>query len=678
MSYLKWNSLIAKQFFNEAIAGREVLLFVDETFINEIGSKINEDLNDFISSVIEGPPWVNAYRNHGVCRKAFLTYKNWRSRNLRYPPYIAYLALFVLAGYVEDEHFSTIAYYPKLRALLGEDEVSGQYPYFDKMNSLWRDLEEWSVEDRLEEFGRFRVRIRGRWRHVGLPLSQTIISSKERKDLPLIFNKAGIISSDSPENDTIHIMLMKHGKEVLSNKTQRLLNGEDENEHLQEALFELVKDELNEWDGSLPEDYMESGSFVTSRIRICLNLNKITQKASFSLRINTQNEFPSDLFKFQWSEVESLLYCRRSINNWSTELKNKDGLVVDATNFNWLNGEEIEDLDNKLKSSLRGTSFRIFVEGQKYGLPNLIETARIKRGARFILLCNNSYKDKIIEWGKNKCESFGEINYTGVPNGWSLFHVSKPKESYNGVMELTIASELKIRLVNGLRLGKGNTFLRAAPPEIILENYKGNEVVLLNDDPLPYNEESESWELVKENLPLDETLKVKVLEQGNVIRRTNFKITNSKISILNRKNFIDTVGQHNNESGEPMNIGVNVYNTENTPFVKQLPLPTFLSNEIMFIGQQVGQIYHWQGKTEVKIEFEPIWAISKVRKRKWKVHFIATKKLTQCKIQKEVIDQKNLRFWKTVMCKMRKAIEKPDFLPLHELWENYLEVAKRV
>ncbi|MBZ5752452.1 hypothetical protein [Metabacillus rhizolycopersici] len=677
MSYLKWNNLIANYFFNEAMAGREVLLFVDESLINEIGSKIGEDLNGFISSINEGPSWVNTHRNHGICRKAFQTYEDWRFRKkLRYPPYIGYLALFILAGYVEDEHYSKIAYYPKLRTLLGENEVSGQYPYFDRMISLWKDLEKWSVEDRLEELGRFKVRIRGKWRHVGLPLSQTIISSKERKDLLLIFNRAGIISSDSPDADTINRTLLEHGQDVLTKKTVRLLNGEDKNEHLQQALLELVNEELNEWDGSLPEDFVDSDSFVKSRIRICLNLNKVTRKATFSFRINSQNEIPSELLVFQRRGDLSLFNCRRSIDNWSTELKGKDGLILDSTNFNWLNGEQIEDLENRWESSLKGTPVRVFIEGQKYGLPNLVETARIEQGSRFILLCCNSYINTIIEWGQNSCETFGEINYTGVPNGWSLFHGSNPHESCIGITELTLASEIRIRLVDGLRLGKGNTFFRAAPPKILLENNKGNEVVLLNDEPLPYNKESQHWELIG-NLPLDRTLTVRVLDQGNEIRRINFKITNSKISIRNKESFIETIGLHD-ECREPMNIGVNVYNTDIIPPDKQYPLPTYLSNEIIFIGQHPGQIYHWQGKAVAKLEWEPIWAIWKVRRRKWKVNFASTKKLTECQINKEVGNQKDLRYWKTVMCKMKKAIEKPEFPPLYELWESYLEVAKRV
>ncbi|PVC67982.1 hypothetical protein C2I27_15240 [Priestia megaterium] len=674
MSYSKWNNLIANYFFNEEMAGKEVLLFVDEALINEIGSKIGEGMSDFISSVIQGPSWV--HDNHGICHKAFETFNSWRSKKLRFPPYIGYLALFVLAGYVEDEKFSQIAYYPKLRALLGENTGIGQYPYFHKMINLWMDLEKWSVEDKLEELGRFNVRIRGGWRHVGLPLSQTIISSKERKYLPLIFNRADLISSDFPNSEIITKILLEYGQDVLTKKTIRLLSGEEDDEHLLQALVDLVDNELDEWDGSLPEDLTYSNPFVKSRLRICLNLNRIKKEATFSFRINTQNEFPSESLVFQKRGELNLYSCTRSIDNWSTELKSEDGLTLDATQFNWLSGELVEDLSNRWKSTLNGTPVRIFLEGSRYGLPGLVETARIERGTRFILLCCKSHSNKILEWGRNSCENFGEINYAGIPSGWHLFHGSNPYESCIGIKELMLSSEIKIRLVDGLRLGKGNTFLKAAPPKILLENHKGNEAVLVNDKPIPYNKKLRHWELNR-NLPLNQTLTISVLDQGHEIRKANFKITDSKLSIRNRESFIEKSRLHEGWK-ESMIIGVNVYNTDIVPINKQDSLPTYLSNEIFFIGQRPGEIYHWQGKTLVNLEWEPIWAIWKVRRRKWKVHFCATKKLAECQIKEEFSNQKSLKFWRTVMCKMKKSIEKPEFSPLCELWESYLEVAKRV
>jgi hypothetical protein len=677
MSYINWNELIANYFFNEEMAGKEVLLFVDEALINEIGGKIDKDSKHFISSIIAGPPWVDAHSNYGICQKAFLTYNNWRYKGLRYPPYIGYLALFVLAGYVEDGNFSQVAYYPKLRALLGEEEGSGQYPSFHKMKELWMDLEKWSKEDKFEELGRFTVRKRGNLRHVGLPQSQTIISRKERRSIPLIFNRAGIISSDLPDSDTIRTMLSEHGQDILTRKTLRLLRLEEENEHLLQSLLDLVTDELNEWDGSLPEEFVGPDSTVWSRIKICLNLDRVTEMAKFSLRINAQNEFPNEPLHFHKKSSPIFFYCRGSIDNWSTELKHENGLLLNGSILDWLQGEQFEDKENRWKCTLKGSKVRVFVEGRKFGLPNnLVETPRIERGVRFIILCYESIIEEILEWGKNACDTFRRIDYKGIPNGWALFSGINPRESYLGIPELTIDSEIKVRLVDGIRLGKGNTFLNASLPKILLENCIGTEVVLLNEEPLQLIEENQFWEL-PEDLPLDQTLTIKVLNQGTEIKRSNFKVTNSRLSIPDKKSYLEATGVIESPD-TPILIGINVYNTNVPPFEYKYTLPTSLSNEIIFIGQHLGEVFHWQGKTEIKLEWEPIWAICKVKKRKWKAHYCSMKKVIESQINSEVIVKKDLKTWKNVLYKTKKSIEKPDFPPLYDLWERYLEVAKSV
>lgn len=146
MDFSEWNKLIAQYFFNnEEMSGREVLLYVNEKLINRLGEPFNADVNDFINAVKAGRPDVT---RSGFCQKAFQTYKDWRSWKLfEYPPYIAYLAFFVLAGGTQGD-FAAQAYYPRLRKLLGESEDAGQPPSFDRMIDLWDDLEKWSREDK--------------------------------------------------------------------------------------------------------------------------------------------------------------------------------------------------------------------------------------------------------------------------------------------------------------------------------------------------------------------------------------------------------------------------------------------------------------------------------------------------------------------------------------------------
>src|SRR5207244_433688 len=76
----------------------------------------------------------------GLCKRALRTCLGWRDRELEVPPYLAYLALFVLAAGREGD-FASHAYYPRLWDLLGEPDTGRAPPSFDRMFDLWDDLE---------------------------------------------------------------------------------------------------------------------------------------------------------------------------------------------------------------------------------------------------------------------------------------------------------------------------------------------------------------------------------------------------------------------------------------------------------------------------------------------------------------------------------------------------------
>ena len=55
MDYLLWNDLIAKYFFTEEKAGREVLLYVNESLLESLGSEHKVGKADFINALKIGP-----------------------------------------------------------------------------------------------------------------------------------------------------------------------------------------------------------------------------------------------------------------------------------------------------------------------------------------------------------------------------------------------------------------------------------------------------------------------------------------------------------------------------------------------------------------------------------------------------------------------------------------------
>jgi hypothetical protein len=100
MDYLEWNTRIARHFFCPENAGRKIYLFVTKELIEELGQPADAGFSDFVVSLKIGPPWG---RPAGLCQHALQAKHEWRQCSLQpdYPPYVAYLALFVIAAGLE-------------------------------------------------------------------------------------------------------------------------------------------------------------------------------------------------------------------------------------------------------------------------------------------------------------------------------------------------------------------------------------------------------------------------------------------------------------------------------------------------------------------------------------------------------------------------------------------------
>lgn len=673
MSYIEWNNKLSKHFFNPDMAGREVLLFVDELLINEMALEMGHEVEGFVSSVIHGP-FKKKDPNVGICQNAMRLYQGWRLKNLEYPPYIAYLALFVMAGCIEDDSYSQIAYYPKLRKLLMEDETLGQHPRFNEMHLLWEDLEKWSKEDKIEEFGRFTVKTRGRRRHIGLPLSQSIISTKERGLLPLIFHKGDLIPTSLPEDEILQNVLTEHGQTHLSRKTMRLLLGEEDNKELLAALLEFIREDLSQWDGSLPADATGATSSVRSSVMLCLDLDKIKKKVNLSCRIKSNNMFPEEPLQLILRGKKGSFSCKGSIENWSTELKDNQNNLLNSTSFDLRNNAVFEDADNKWSAKFDGSTVHVFVRGQRFGLPNgFVEIKRLEKGLQFFLLCHRSVVDEVSKWGGQSCKTFGLLTYSGLPEQWNLFHGENPQASCIGVQQLTLSSNSKIRLVGGIRLGYGNTYIHIAPPDIVTENLESQEAVRLNSQRLEYNLDKECW-VLPDNLPINEPLTVSVRETGEQQKQIVFKLVKPVVHTKNKEHFF----YESKMNGDIYTIGANVYGDNNDIEPFSYDLPTYLSNEIIFIGKKLGEVSHWTKSTSIKLPWYPVWAISKEGRKKWKIHFCGRESLKRCKPSKGSGSEKDITQWKLALREMDKIADKSDlnFDTLQELWNDYLEVTR--
>ena len=682
-NYLDWNNRLAQYYFNEEMAGREVLLYANRKIINSIGEGLG-DVADFISSVQVGPTWTT---RAGLCQKALQAYEDWRHRALDYPPYIAFLVLFVLAEDVEGD-FAPHAYYPRLNQLLGISAEQGRPASFDRMWELWADLEKWSKEDRNEELGRFAFRIRGEWRHVGLPLSQTLLSHDERSNLKVIFDKADIDPTDPPAIDILTRMLVYYGSRdhLLQKRTLTVLQlTAGQSIGLKNALIEFVLEELAEWDGTCSEVSQPDKGIIgeaKTGLRVCLNEDSLSRKVNTYLRLKTNRAIPDAGLEFTCSQLNKVLTCFETSANWSTPLRDQaSAKYFDASSVNWNDGLQMKDIENGWRAKLKGASVRLFLPGKREGMPDWIESHHLERQIEFLVAVNSGMTDKIKNWGSQSCESFVAKDDLGLPSGWSLFYGKNATNSCDGVDVLTLSNLLQLRLVRGIKTGRGNTYLKFGLPSVMLENMSGLESIKINGSKIIQADQSiPIWEL-PQGLPLYQALRIEVYgDSSDPLQTRIIKIEDPHIQVA-----LDEMPQRAPD-GDILSYGSSdnfatgpIVNVADNKECSQFPdaLPTHFSSIIVFLGSRPGEIRDWPDE-ELPEDWHPVWAVAKKGRKEWVVHFCGNTehlKLEQS-VGKPTSDPRAVKRWKEAIWINRKRCQPPALPILLKLWRKYLEAAK--
>lgn len=680
MEYLEWNNLIAKHFFNEEKAGKEVLLYVNDEILKEIGRGAGVD--DFIKSIKTGPQWAS---HSSICQKALQAFEGWRRKGLDYPPYISYLAFFVLAAVTETD-YASYSYYPGFWKRLNESQDSGTPPSFDRMIALWDDLERWSTEDKHEELGRFTAWIRGSWWKVGLPWSQTIISKDEQKHLPAFFEAAGLDPSAPPSPQVVLKLMLYHGSGMFEKRTIRVLNKENgEDVILKNKLTEMVLDELQEWDGAVP---MEEGTEeaeqklsvkINSGLRICMKYKPLAEQVITSIRLKANRAYPESGLKFKCREFpEESFYCEEEYQCWSKKLKKGESEIFDATALNWVNGAYFEDNDSNWHAVFKGGTVRLFVSGTPDGLPGWIETNRLDRGIIFFVATYGEVTNRVCDWGNKCCESFTEFNVTGLPQGWTLLKGQNASESCDDIDVLTVSSTVRLLLRGGVKIRGGNTYLYTAPPHIVLENATGNINVTVNGNALKRETgESSVWKLPEDIQP-NEVLRIEAKARDWELKKILRLEEPSLSGSFEEAPWRDIKGMVISNGSDQSRIRGAVVETAgaNTP---SPVLGPDRSKRQVFIGSIPGEITEWP-KEPFPAAWKPVWAIEKRGRKKWKISCCREdiNSIPLPDVDGQDIIRKNVKKWKKYVWIRRKKIEKPEIPAIEQKWLDFSGGARNV
>lgn len=660
MDFLEWNDAITTHFFRPEASGRTVYLYVTEDVIEQIGGQ--GSLREYVDTMMGGPGWTT---RQGLCQRALQSLEGWRSRSLPYPPYVGYLALFVLAAGIEGP-FAPHAYYPRLRTLLGEPPTMGTYPSFDRMLELWSDLEQWLNHERAGALGVLRTDIAGAWLHVGLPIAQAVLTEAEREHLHTIFAEAGL-DAEFPPTDLELARLVHAAGHALRARTRTAL--ENPQSEYGAVLIDRVLEELESWNGAQEpesEGELDQPARRQGTTVVCLSkIDEIARRVTMEVRCRFTKPFPASVTATVAGRQFS---CREAADGLSTAFVDMSGQKLDAASLDW---SRPGLLGAGSDPAVRWFSpqVRVFVDGRERGLPGFIEVQSLDPSRTFAVIADARAADAVRAWGRASCPGFTELGFAGMPVGWALFRASGANDDAlirDIAPRLSFSKHLRrIKTVGGIHVpGAQNSYFRFAPPSIRLDGGLDGTPVTINGMSLT-REEDGAFQ-VPEELLTESILVVAAMKLSRVIYLQDSAIEPAWRSCRRMRDGEPQLCADSADDlpyGPPSAAVAEAIPSDARPIVPK-------DARVHFIGRRPGEI------ADAAPSFEPVWIITQRTRDDYSVDYIA-RELHE-PLASGTRDARATREWKELLWHKRKQIVLPEFKPVRRLFKAYQDTARNV
>ena len=678
--YLQWNQALGEHFFSPERAGERVILYVTEDVLESLATESELDVASFVDTVKSGAPWSTG---RGLCQSALAALTDWRQRDLpepAYPPYLCYLALFVLAVGVDAPDLQTFAYYPRLNRLLGESD-SRSVASFELMYKLWEDLEVWSTRDKQGEFGTFELMIAGEQLHVGLPRAQTLLTESERDALSGVFSDAQLDPASDPPDAELLRALSRYGDgRGLRPRTIELARGSSEDE-LREALAEVVGEELAVWDG-VGSDPASTQALIGG-MRIALSVDPVSGSVEASLRCALRSDatIPEEGIQLTCDRLGLRVSCREHVAGWSTRLVDENTVIFDAAQIDW---RQPLVFASELGLDVRfpGREVRIFALGARMGLPGYQEVGKLPQDSESeFLLAGSGKKGEVLEaWAHGACGTFTEVRArSGLPEGWRVWRAGSLKDSYEPppFPSLAVNSALRLRLRGGLRSGSGNQFFAFALPSV--ESLGATDAVVRAEGAKLVAMGAGTYEINSISEP-DTTITLEASSASRVRRAT--LVTAGSFAWKAPRGAdcsLDCFGERKTSHGGVGVAGAQLLNREtDSDFLPDptsgLPNGPGAFQSLTLLGCRPGEIQQWD-REHPSCEWPAVWALAK-RSRKIDVFYVGQSLSRDVPGEPDPTLQLQWSAWKDAFVRNRRRSKVQGGQAIHKLWATYTEVAR--
>ena len=536
MRYFDWNIVIGNYFFNYEKGGKDVHLFISPLEIGEIGinqlgfTSKEEAIADYYLALSNG--YAGFTRSRSIIKRVEILFTLWNDRKtgifkwnkidlqiegtyitdqatqITYPFYLAMLTAFIIPLTGNNEDYRANAYYPRLNNFLKENGLNNRHigaTDFGIIDKLWDDLSEWSTSTYKTDIGIFNVGHFGNrnWIHVGKVFAQCILTPSDIKNLPKLFSLAGFMPNTHIPVGSIKNALLKNGTDIgLSRNTLKILKEGDSD--LQNVIINIVKEEHYKWKGNIErkqgEKLEEKEAWVYARLFSAFTIDKVNEELNHCYFIYSTNDFPDNL-NYNNSSVTSLA------NGFSRPIQMEFNpfLILQDKYNKWKSAPVLDDI--------------ILYRNNVNGISNdyWIQTDKLYPTSKMYLLCNNAKKESIENWGKSSFSdgNFKEVDLDGVPEGYTLYSISKPQQDHPSEQMLQLQTHLEIQFIGGLKV-KNRAFLNYNLPKVRIEGIEEtakvyallsqSNIKIYLDKILSFGEE---W-IFPENFPCDEDFVIKV------------------------------------------------------------------------------------------------------------------------------------------------------------------------
>jgi len=267
--YYEWNERLARHFFHEAHAYRQVHLAVDAELIGDLGGTPEE----FAEAALEESEELNCETVEELGLKLLDQWcrgvESQPSLALDdVPPFIGVLGLLVLAVNHGEGRYSPHQYYERLHELLGNPPT--RIDEIRRSLRMWKELAHWSTNTCNGRLGYFDVGILGQHRFVGVPRRQILIAPREKPALFRAMLGAGI-APHSDVRDARIASVLRTADGILA-RTKKLASEWPKSEISQELVDE-VRNQLSTASDSALEIGQPEAS-LSIPLRLALQVEK--------------------------------------------------------------------------------------------------------------------------------------------------------------------------------------------------------------------------------------------------------------------------------------------------------------------------------------------------------------------------------------------------------------------